>query len=45
MNLLSGQEQGCRHKQQTCGHTGGKRGWDRIERIALTYTTMCKIYS
>ena len=28
MNLSAGQQWRCRHREQTCGHTGGRRGWD-----------------
>ena len=28
MNLFAGQEY--RHRKQTCGHSGGRRGWDEL---------------
>ena len=28
MNLTAGQQWRCRHREQTYGHSGGKRGWE-----------------
>ena len=28
MNLLAGQEERHRHREQTCGHNKGMSGWD-----------------
>ena len=28
MNLFTGQQ--WRHKEQTCRHSGGRRGWDKL---------------
>ena len=30
MNLITGKEQRCRHRELTCGHSGGGRGWDEL---------------
>ena len=30
MNLSVGQQQRHRHREQTCGHSGGRRGWDEL---------------
>ena len=32
MNLFAGQEERCRHRKQTCGHSrgGGRRGGDEL---------------
>ena len=29
MSLYAGQEQRHRHREQTCGHSGGRRGQDK----------------
>ena len=43
MNLFSGQEQRCRHKDQTCGRGRATRGWDALrEQHGNIYTTTCK---
>ena len=35
-----------RHREQTCGHSGGRRGWDELsEKHGNIYTTMYKIDS
>ena len=31
MNLLAGQEKRCRHREWTCGHSGGWRGWSGLK--------------
>ena len=30
MIILAGQQTRWRHKEQTCGHGGGRRGWDDL---------------
>ena len=30
MNLFAGQRWRCRHGEQTCEHSGGRRGWDEL---------------
>ena len=30
MNLFVGQEWRHRHKEWTCGHSGGRGGWDEL---------------
>ena len=30
MNLFAGQEQRCKYREPTCGHSGGRRGWDEL---------------
>ena len=30
MNLTAGKEQRCRHRELTCGHSRGGRGWDEL---------------
>ena len=30
MSLFAGQEYRHRHRGQTCGHSGGRRGWDEL---------------
>ena len=29
MNIRTGQQWKPRHREQTCGHSGGTRGWDK----------------
>ena len=29
-NLFAGQGQRDRHREQTCGHSRGRRGWDEL---------------
>ena len=36
MNTLAGQEQRHRHREQTCGHSGQRRGWGKL-RVALKH--------
>ena len=46
MNLSAGQQWRCRHREQTCGHSVGRGGSRRIERVTLNiYITTCKIDS
>ena len=30
MNLSAGQKYRLRHRERTCGHSGGRRGWDKL---------------
>ena len=30
VNLSAGQQWRCRHRKQTCGHSGGGREWDEL---------------
>ena len=32
MNLFSGKEWRHRHREQTCGHSRGRRGWDKLRK-------------
>ena len=32
INLFAGQEYRYKHREQTCRHSGGKRGWDEPRR-------------
>ena len=44
MNLTAGQQWRHRHREQTCGHSKGRRGWDRLrEQRGNTCITVCKI--
>ena len=36
MNLYAGQQQKYRHREQTYGHSGGRRGWNEL-RVALKH--------
>ena len=46
MNLFSGQQWGCRQREQTCGHSRGRRGWDEWrEQHGNIYTNICKVDS
>ena len=38
MNLFAGQEWRHRHRKQTCGHNGGRRGRDDWKSNIATYT-------
>ena len=39
-----GQQWRCRHREQTCRHNEGRRGWDKLrEQYGNIYITMCKI--
>ena len=45
MNLLAGQEQRHRCREQLCGHSGGRR-WDKLRgALAHMHTIMCEIAS
>ena len=37
MSLLAGQEERHRHREWTCGHSGGRGGWNSWES-GLVYT-------
>ena len=42
-NVSVGKEWGCRLREGTCGHSGGRRGWDEwMKQHRHTYTTMCE---
>ena len=46
MNLFAGQQWRCRHREQTCGNSGGRRGWDKwTEWYGNICITVCKIDS
>ena len=32
MNLFAGQQWKCKQREQTCGHSGGRRGWDELRK-------------
>ena len=38
MNLFAGLGQRCKHREHTCGHSEGRRKWDKLRRAALKYT-------
>ena len=41
MNPFSGKQWRCRYREQTCEHSGGSRGWDRlIEKYKNIYKTI-----
>ena len=43
MNLSAGQPWRCRHREQTYGHSGGRRGRDECrEQHGHIYSTICK---
>ena len=43
MDLFAGQEQRHRCREWTCGHSGGKKGWDELrEQHSNIYNIMCK---
>ena len=46
MSLFAGQQWRCRLREQTCGHRGGRRGWDKLKDYhGNIYITICKIDS
>ena len=46
MNLFAGQQWRCKHREQTCGHNGRRREWDKLrEQHGKIYITICKIDS
>ena len=46
MNLSAGQQRRHRHRKQTCGHSGGRRGRDELrEQHGNIHITICKIDS
>ena len=43
MNLFTGRTWRCRHREQTCGHSRGRREAGLIEKVSQTsHTIMCK---
>ena len=43
MNLFTRQEQRCRHREKTCGCSGGRKEQDKLEDYDRhIYTTVCK---
>ena len=43
MNQSAGQQRRHRHREQTYGHSGGRRGWDESrEQHGNIYITICK---
>ena len=32
INLFAGKEQRCRHREQACGHSRGRRGWAEFRK-------------
>ena len=43
MNLFARQEQRCRCREGTCGHSRGRGGWDELgDQDWRRYATMCK---
>ena len=43
MNLFTGQQWRRRHRQQTCGHREGRRGWEKLRQWHCSiYITICK---
>ena len=46
MNLFAGQQWRHRHKEQTFGHSGERKGWDDLrEKHCNIHITVCKIDS
>ena len=37
MNLFAGQQWRCRHREKTCGHSRGRKGWDKLRESMETY--------
>ena len=37
MNVSAGQQGRCRHRKQTCGHSGGRRGRDELREQQETH--------
>ena len=33
MNLFAGQEKRCSCRERTCGHSGGRGGWDELRAL------------
>ena len=38
MNLFTGKEWRRRCREWTCEHSGARRGWEELRKVALTYT-------
>ena len=46
INLFSGEQWRRRHREQTCGHSRGRRGWDELrEQRGNIYITIYKLDS
>ena len=46
MNPFARQQWRCKHREQTCGHSVGGRGWDELrEQHGDMLITICKIDS
>ena len=46
INLFSGEQGRRRHREQTCGHSRGRRGWDELrEQRGNIYITIYKLDS
>ena len=46
MNIFAGQQWRLRQRKKTCGHRGGRGGWEeQRENHGNIYTTICKIDS
>ena len=41
MNPFAGQDWRHRHREQTCGASGGRRGWGELGEQRETYTLSC----
>ena len=41
INLSAGHQWRRRHRQQTCGHREGRRGWEKLRHCSI-YITICK---
>ena len=41
MKVFAEQHRRCRHKEQTCGHSEGRRGWDDLRKYTEIYTLPC----
>ena len=42
MNLLAGQQWRHRNREQTCGHSGARRGWDELRIAGKIHIAICK---
>ena len=41
MDLFAAQAQRCRHREQTCGHSEGRKGGDELRNSTDTYALPC----
>ena len=41
MNTSAGQQWTHRHREQTCGHSGGRRGWDELRKYHGNILCVC----